>query len=280
MLTTHCPACFTAFRISQEQIEAREGKVRCGRCGAVFDARATLREQTEERGRGHDAAPQPDPSALAAVQAAVPKAGLSAALAAPAAEAGAKDPGRGANIARMSWLAKARWKPESVVGRSIAPKRARRIGWLALVLLLLLLVGQIAFHYRGEIALLVPQFKPQIKALCETLGCELPLPRRAELMSIESSDLRADTTNPAIMVLSATLRNRAVFPQAYPALELTLTDLQDRPLARRVLSAQQYLGQAARIETGFAANSELPVKVFIEAASLGAAGYRLYLFFP
>ncbi len=280
MLITHCPTCFTAFRISQEQIEAREGKVRCGRCGALFDARATLREQIEEPRRAPDGAPQAEQPVREDTPGPVPKPGPSAASAAPAAASLTQDPAPGENIAPMSWAAKASPKPESELGRSIAPERARRTGWPALALLLLLLIGQLAFHYRGEIALLVPGLKPQIKALCETLGCELPLPRHTELLSIESSDLRADTTNPAVIVLSATLRNRAAFPQAHPALELTLTDLEDRPLARRVLSAQQYLGQAARIEDGFAANSELPVKVFIEAASLGAAGYRLYLFFP
>ncbi len=278
MLITHCPTCLTAFRISQEQIEAREGKVRCGRCGAVFDARATLREQ--EPRRAPDMAPQAEQPVLEDLPVAVPKAGPSAASAPPTAEALKEDPAPGANLAAMSWAAEASPTLETELGRSIAPERARRTGWLALALLLLLLVGQVAFHYRGEIALLVPGLKPQIKALCEKLGCELPLPRHAELLSIESSDLRADTTNPAVMVLSATLRNRAAYPQAHPALELTLTDQEDRALARRVLSAQQYLGPAARIEDGFAANSELPVMVFIEAASLGAAGYRLYLFFP
>lgn len=201
-------------------------------------------------------------------------------MAAPLAKTPAEVSAPSANPARIAWAARANEEPESDFDESIAPQRARPTEWLALALLLLLLVGQLAFHYRGEIALLAPQSKPHLKALCQILGCELPLPRRAELMSIESSDLRADATNPEVMVLSASLRNRAAFPQALPALELTLTDLQDRPLTRRVLLAQQYLGKAARIEDGFAANSELQLKVFIEAASLGAAGYRLYLFFP
>jgi len=139
---------------------------------------------------------------------------------------------------------------------------------------------QIGFHYRGELALLFPQARPALDQLCSNLGCKLPLPRRAELISIETSDLQADPANPSVMVLTATLRNRAAFPQSHPALELTLTDMQDQPLARRVLGAQDYLGRSAGIETGFPGNSELSVKVYMEASALKATGYRLYLFYP
>ena len=37
---------------------------------------------------------------------------------------------------------------------------------------------------------------------------------------------------------------------------------------------------AMNLAAGLAGNSELPFKVFIEAAALKATGYRLYLFFP
>ena len=116
--------------------------------------------------------------------------------------------------------------------------------------------------------------------LCANLACDVPLPRRAELISIESSDLQADPANPSVMVLTATLRNRAVFAQSLPSLELTLTDSQDQLLARRVLAVQDYLDRGTSIEAGFQGNSELPVKVYMEASSLKATGYRLYLFFP
>jgi hypothetical protein len=108
----------------------------------------------------------------------------------------------------------------------------------------------------------------------------LPLPRRVELMSIEASDLQADTTNTNVMVLSATLKNRAVFSQQHPLLELTLTDAQDQPVVRRVLSPQDYIGKSVNAQAGFAANSEIAIKVFIEGSQVKATGYRLYLFYP
>src|SRR6185503_2880316 len=41
-MITRCPACATAFRVTEPQLRARAGQVRCGRCGALFDAHAAL----------------------------------------------------------------------------------------------------------------------------------------------------------------------------------------------------------------------------------------------
>jgi hypothetical protein len=153
-------------------------------------------------------------------------------------------------------------------------------GLLGALLLLLILLAQVAYYYRGTVTLLFPETKPYAVALCVALGCELPLPQRIELMSIEASDLQADTTNPNVMVLSATLKNRAIFNQQHPLLELTLTDVQDRPVARRVLAPQDYLAKAVKTQTGFAANTEIAIKVLIEGSQVKATGYRLYLFYP
>ena len=37
-MLTRCSACDTVFRIATDQLVSRQGKVRCGRCGEVFDA--------------------------------------------------------------------------------------------------------------------------------------------------------------------------------------------------------------------------------------------------
>lgn len=154
-----------------------------------------------------------------------------------------------------------------------------RLWWLASVFLLLALAAQVSYRYRGEIAVLLPEAKPFAQRICAALGCEVPLPHRAELLSIESSDLQADSTHPSVMVLTATLRNRAAFIQAFPALELSLTSTEGQTVARRVLTPGDYAPHNTRPESGFAAGSELQIRVYIEAAALKPSGYRLYLFY-
>lgn len=162
------------------------------------------------------------------------------------------------------------------------PARASA-GWvLAGLLLAFALALQVVYQYRGDIAILVPEARPLLADACAMAGCELPLPRLEKLVSIEDSDLQADTTNPTVMVLSAVLRNRAPFAQSYPAIELSLTDDRNETVARRVLGPEEYLARVPGKDPkeGFAATTELPLKVFIDAGAVKATGYRLYLFYP
>jgi predicted Zn finger-like uncharacterized protein len=237
MPVTRCPECATAFRVTEEQLQARAGQVRCGHCGEVFDAVAALEPDHEP------SAPAPAP----------PAADVTRSRPAPLEE---------------DWIP---IEPE-------APRRGRAAWAVVAALLLIVLMGQIAFYFRGTIAILWPQSKPFLAAACARLRCDVPLPRKADLVTIETSDLQADPANPAVMVLSATLRNRAAFPQAYPALELTLTNERDQPLARRVLEPSDYLRE--KRDEGLAPSAELQVKLFLDAAAVKASSYRLYLFYP
>lgn len=305
-MITHCPSCHTHFRVHAEQLAARAGQVRCGRCGRVFDALEHLIEElaparessaTQEHAAVHAIAaaaepafePAPAQTAADGAEAQEPAIAESAGFHAETAQAGADisetvipAPAAaqvaGVQTGAASGVSSFDFGPIAAAGPAV---HARRWPWLlGALLLLLVLIAQAAYFYRSALIVLFPETKPYAAALCATLGCELPLPRRIELLSIEASDLQADTANPNIMVLSATLKNRAIFDQQLPLLELTLTDAQDQPVVRRVLTPQDYIGKAVKIQAGFAANTETAVKVFIEGSQVKATGYRLYLFYP
>ena len=248
-MITRCPRCDTAFRVTENQLQAREGQVRCGRCHSVFDARAALVPS------GSGVAPR--------IRASSP---ISKAPESPSGTLPPYDAGRG---------------PDSSLNFRRRPAiRRSRLWWLASALALITLAAQGIYKYRGDLATLLPETKPSLQRLCVQFGCEIPLPRRVDLLSIESSDLQADSATPSVMVLTAVLRNRAPFIQAFPALELSLTNPQDQTVARRVLSPQEYAPRGTRADAGFTAGGELQVRVYMEAASLKASGYRLYLFYP
>jgi len=59
-MQTRCPECHTLFRLREEHLQIAGGRVRCGRCGRLFDARP---EATE---------PAPSPAAAAPNEAAEP----------------------------------------------------------------------------------------------------------------------------------------------------------------------------------------------------------------
>jgi len=166
-------------------------------------------------------------------------------------------------------------------GTVASPERSVRTTFrVVAVLLACALIGQLLFHLRGSIAISAPVLRPVLEALSAAFGSEIPLPRQAMLVSIETSDLQADPGRDKLLVLQATLRNRAAWAQAYPALELTLTDTRDKVIARRVLLPEEYLSPAALESASFAPNAEIELRLWLEAQQIDAAGYRLYVFYP
>lgn len=172
---------------------------------------------------------------------------------------------------------------EGVIAAPVSLPSEKPTRWpfvLVALLLVLALAGQVVFHFRSEIATALPSLRPWLASASQALGRDLPLPRHVELISIEVSDLQNDPAHGNLLVLNATLRNRAAYGQAYPSLELALTDTQDAAVARRVFSPAEYLSAKTPADQPFAANSDLAVKLWIEAKDIAAAGYRLYVFYP
>ena len=172
---------------------------------------------------------------------------------------------------------------EGVMSSPVLPVAAVRTPrWpfiAAAVSLLLLLAGQLVFHFRSEVVIAAPSLRPALEKFAGLFDAGIPLPRHVELISIEASDLQSDPVHGNALVLSATLRNRAGYPQEFPALELSLTDTQDAAIARKVFLPDDYLPAEARGKP-FAANADIAIRLWIEAKEISAAGYRLYVFYP
>lgn len=286
-MITRCPGCSTAFRVSAEQLQVRSGEVRCGRCEQVFNAFDSLTTLPEPATAAPAAAePLPVPGEAAAEQTVAAEAEASAVehpeQAPPeAAPAGEPEPQPEPGPEQEAEAPPSRLADEEFEFLAQKPREPHRRLWAAgSVLLLLVLAGQLSYYFRTELSALLPESRPYLEAMCRTLGCDVPLPRKGELLSIEASDLKADTERPQFMTLSVALRNRAPFPQAFPALELTLTDSNDQPLARRVFMPADYVGNGRGARAGIGANQEEFVLLTLDSGELRPAGYRLYTFYP
>ena len=157
----------------------------------------------------------------------------------------------------------------------------RRWPWVVGSLIALVAIGlQCALAFRVELAVLWPEGKPALVALCEVAGCEVGLPAKVNLVGIEASDLHPDTAQPGRLMLTATLKNRAPFAQQFPHLELTLTDTADKAVARKVLTPADYLPAKSSVADGMPSSADLALTVGVDARDMTASGYRLYLFYP
>jgi predicted Zn finger-like uncharacterized protein len=246
-LVTRCPVCATAFRVQRAQLSARGGRVRCGKCGGVFDGVAGLVEQGESR-----VSLEPSP------------------------QLGLFDPSRGESPAAAV---------DEPLPAFMEVAEQRRTSWVwALLALVALtaLVAQGGYRYRAEVLTYVPQVRPALDIGCEWLSCQV-LPRRLLLMSIDGDELRVDPGREGIILLTATIRNTAPFPQQYPSLQLFLEDESGRPVAGRVLAPTDYLDggrSAAQVAAGRGPRADAPVRVHLASRDVPATRYRLVLFYP
>jgi predicted Zn finger-like uncharacterized protein len=146
------------------------------------------------------------------------------------------------------------------------------------VLLLVVLAAQVAYSYRGEIAARYPGLRPQLTRLCEMMGCGIYLPQRPQLISIEASDLQAtDPARPALIQLTATVRNHATYDLGLPALDLVLTNSRDHTLARRIFQPREYLEAGRNPLAGLPARAEFTINLELDTTDLRPAGFRLEL---
>lgn len=304
-LFTRCPGCATVFRVSAAQLALREGQVRCGHCRAVFDAnkeRVSLDAPRRDDGELHDellagrptvtlrnaealqpvdsGATVPDKSE--APSSAAKTAPESSSVAAPT-EAAPADVAASANNAGAPIHvddvdlrpARFEWAP-----RKSLRERPKAVYGAAIVALLAVLAAQALFEYRDALAAHAPFTRPVLQAACGLFGCTVGPLRDAGALSIDASDLRIDPAHRGLLKLSATIRNRASYPIAWPYLELTLTDASDRVVARRAFAPGDYASVSGDTGRGIPANGEDVVTLFLDASETSQSGYRLYLFYP
>ena len=269
-LFTRCPGCKTIFRVTEPQLALRAGQVRCGHCRTVFNGREeliALDAPALEEGGEDELVKGPPTVTLRSAHAldppppAAPPREAPAPLTAPASAADYEN--------RFAW--------ETKPARS---RLVKTLGAVAIPVLAVALVLQAVFHFRDALAAHMPASRPVLQRLCSVAGCAIRPLRDVAALSIDASDLQADPAHKGLLVLTATLRNRAAYAIGYPYLELTLTDANDQVVVRRALAPGEYVGGTVNTTAGIPGNGEIPVKLFIDASSTVQAGYRLYLFFP
>lgn len=239
-MVTACPVCATSFLVKPEQLSAHRGDVRCGKCGHVFNALERLGEPPQEIQPVVEIQNTKSPT--------------------PASVSDTKLPAK-------------------------LPSLRKRRGQLWImatlaVVLLLLAIAQSIYYFRTPIASQWPALKPYLVKACAHIGCSVNLPQDITQLAIDDSDLQEDAEHQGLIKLTTTLINHAPFAQAYPLLELTLTDVDDQPLLRRAFTPAEYLPAGTNIDNGIAPGEEIHIKLALTTTDTVAAGYRVFITFP
>lgn len=272
---TNCPNCQTQFVVTEEQLSQFGGKVRCGSCLNVFNATQHMVAPADLIDTALTSAPANEDEAPTTPDIE------------PHKEAERRTRVIDAGEFEVDTIQEQSQEPSFSFGNTIGdilkfdkPTRRKRafsnefLGLICFVLLLAAIVQSVYF-LRTEITTFYPETKPYLLLACEKINCTIDLPKQIELIVIDDSDMQEDAEYSGLMRLSSTLINQAGFNQAYPNLELTLTDTEDIPKLRRIFKPNEYLPKNTDIAKGLAASEEIKVKLAITTAGEVVAGYRL-----
>jgi predicted Zn finger-like uncharacterized protein len=138
------------------------------------------------------------------------------------------------------------------------------------------LAAQATHHFRDLIAARWTETAPLLTAWCGLAACAILPPRRIDDVVVESTSLTRVPALADAFQLSVVLRNRAGAVVARPSIELSLTDLSGRLVARRVLNSADTRAASVPMKPG----AEAAVLWLLTAGNERVNGYTVEVFYP
>ena len=227
------------FQVSATQLSLAGGKVRCGECREIYTATEFLYDD------------------LAAIR---------AVLGAKAGSTGQKE----TSVPPVDYVRLP--DVEQIVEQEVAPAAPQQLGgweqhtfslrevfsgmW---IIFLLLLLGVQYVWFNVDALAADDAWRPTVERFCGVLGCAVPLRSEADQLAITSRDVRQHPTTDGALLINASFENRADFVQQYPVFEISFTDSDGRPVARRRFLPNEYVADAATVASGLPSNATTQV---------------------
>lgn len=114
---------------------------------------------------------------------------------------------------------------------------------LGVPFLLLLLCLQILLAERAHWAA-DARTRPTLEAVCRVLRCQVPIWQDPSAFTVPQREIQPHPSAAGALLVTASFRNDAAWPQAWPVIELVLTDLNGESVGLRRFQPHEYLGAA------------------------------------
>lgn len=273
---TQCPECLSVFSLDAHTLAQAHGHVECGHCGASFDSIATLtaqlppepfrelplNDQAFEPPRIELVVYRPKPLAPAVIDTVV--AGED-----DTSENSADEEDFSQLVFAPRFVHQKAAKESKRSQRRANRQRKRHTGerhwpWIAAGLLLLLVLGAQLTWAKRDFLIRDPLVGGWLRAACGMLGCELPLSAAPEQLRLLASNVQAHPSVSGALMISASVRNDAVFAQPFPVLTVTLSDAQGQRIAMRRLQPREYLDDTTILKRGLAPGASAALLLEVE----------------
>lgn len=230
-----CPHC--GFLVAAQG----SATLRCPRCGSAIDPRLAKPLETARSAE----APDPD----------VDGAGDGTAEAAADAAVAANEPAETAKPKAK----RSRHAPSFVRRHAPAPARTSNWRWwLIVAALALLLVSQMLLAQRNELAANA-RWRPLVSGLCGVLQCDVPAWREPAAFTMLQRSVQPKPGATGVLHVNASFRNDARWPQPWPTVLLTLSDMDGRQVGLRAFKPGEYHAKGGYIAPGQSTTIQLDV---------------------
>jgi len=238
-----CPRCQALYRIGPNQLNAADGWVRCGECRHEFQAYDTLSDKDEHH-------PQlPLISSNTTEQASNPGDRPEELTLTSSTEILQTTSKR-----RNTWLATLLWT-------------------IAILILILLLGGQYIISNRSQLSQ-IPALRPWISRLCAIRDCKLPPLRALNEIKLLNHNIATDPQKPQTLTLTGTIENTASFPQPFPVIQISFSNIQGQIVATGRFKPTQYLPPQTASKNRMPSNKPIAINVSFQDPGSEAVSYE------
>lgn len=255
---TRCPGCHTVHPLSAALLAQGNGLYRCGKCNKVSNALQNLFDAWPEAGQKPDTGRSGNrqPPVLD-----VPGESNDG----PESESPAEVSEEEAALLRAAGFG---------VADSPTPAGGRK-AWAAAAVVLAAVTLLNLFFVSGDALLAQPAIRGALQGIGAIEAPPEPMYRNLDLLHLASSEMHSHPTLDETLVLNATIVNRADRKQPFPALQVTLFDAQNQPLASRVFAPEDYLPPGSGTATGIPPGAYLPIIMELLDPGQHAVGFEM-----
>ena len=273
---TQCPECLSVFSLDAHTLAQAHGHVVCGHCDASFDSIATLTGQLPpEPFRElpiNDPAYQPPridlvvyrphPLPPAVIDAVLTD--QDAALEPAASEEDFSQLVFAPRFVRQKVSKQSRRSQRRANKQRKSASGERHWPWVVAGLVLLLGLGAQLAWAKRDLLIRDPIVGGWLREACSQLGCELPLIAAPQQLRLLASNVQAHPSVSGALMISASVRNDAIFAQPFPVLTVTLSDAQGQRIAMRRLQPREYLDDTTILRHGLAPGASAALLLEVE----------------
>lgn len=249
VMETSCPRCSSHYRITDNQLQAALGRVKCGQCGMIFNALQSLKSFDGEKPTGY----QPSPTASNEDSDQVTDIEIRAEPKVTESELSLH---------------------EAMYGhkRNSLAHFSPFLLFVGILILIVVGIAQAVYYQRFQL-IDKPRFQKQVLSLCELVPCgESQFSSIRQIKLLERNVFTHPVTSNALMVTGSFI-NQAPFTQKLPRMLVSLFDIKGELIANRVFEPAEYL-QEDKNRTTMASNKSVQFRLEIIDPGTDALTYE------